>query len=71
LLNVDFWSGWRGPQNWRWGELTAKQRQEWERFDRSFVALAGIELKILSKALEQAKQDVKDDNFKAAILSMK
>jgi hypothetical protein len=64
LLNVDFWSGWRGPQNWRWGELTLEQRQEWERFDRSFVALAGIELRILSKAMEQAKKCVTDDNFK-------
>ena len=56
LINVDFWSGWQGPHKWRWGELTAKQMQEWDRFDRSYVALAGIELQILSEAMEQAKR---------------
>lgn len=56
LINVDFWSGWQGPHKWRWGELTAKQMQEWDRFDRSYVALAGIELQILSDAMEQAKR---------------
>jgi len=63
LINVRFWSGWRGPQNWRWGELTPAQREEWERFDRSFVALAGIELQILIEAMERAKKVVNCDNF--------
>ena len=63
LINVRFWSGWRGPQNWRWGELTSEQRAEWEKFDRSFVALAGIELKILAEAMKKARQTVASCNF--------
>lgn len=50
LLAVGFWWGWQGPQNWRWGELPADQRELWERHDRSFVALAGIAWNIYLQA---------------------
>jgi len=63
LINVDFWSGWRGPQNWRWGELTPAQMEEWQRFNRSFVALAGIELNILAEAMAEAKKCVPEARF--------
>ena len=63
IINVDFWWGWRGPQNWRWGELTDEQNEIWERFDRSFVALAGIGLEIMNNALEDAKRDVDPARF--------
>lgn len=63
MLNVFFWRGWQGPQNWRWGELTPTQKEEWERFDRSFIALAGIEMKILAEAIQKAKGLLNDDNF--------
>lgn len=43
MLNVPWWWGWRGPQNWRWGELTPAEEQEWEAQGKSFVALAGIQ----------------------------
>jgi hypothetical protein len=58
LLEVDFWNGWRGPRHWRWGELTNEQRAEWLRHDRSFVALAAIEWKILMDAFETAKAGI-------------
>ncbi len=64
LLNIDWWSGWRGPHNWRWGELTPAQYESWLKFDRSFVALACIEMQILSEAMKQAKQSVKKSNFR-------
>ncbi len=63
MLEVDFWEGWRGPQGWRWGELTPMQRAEWEKYNRSFVALAAIEMNILMEAMEQAKSKVKPENF--------
>ena len=65
MINIDWWWGWRGPQNWRWGELTPAQYEEWERFDKSFIALAGIELKILAEAMERAKTFVDDHSFMA------
>ena len=63
LINVDFWWGWRGPQNWRWGELILSQKEEWERFDRSFVALASIEWKILMDAIENVKKFTGKNDF--------
>jgi hypothetical protein len=63
MINVDWWTGWRGPHHLRCGELTSAQQEEWERFNRSFIALAGIELKILAEAMKKAKQLVLDDNF--------
>ncbi len=56
LLNVPWWSGWHGPQRWRWGRLTAEQQAKWQQFDESFVALAAIEWEILMTAQEEAKQ---------------
>ncbi|MGI9077189.1 MAG: sulfotransferase family protein [Gemmatimonadaceae bacterium] len=58
LLNVHFWQGWGGPSRWRWGDLTSEQLEEWERHDRSFVALAGIQWKILMDAMERAKEKI-------------
>ena len=55
LLKVDWWWGWRGPSVWRWGELSPEHRSEWERSGKSFVALAGIQWKILMDAAEVAK----------------
>jgi hypothetical protein len=63
LINRKWWWGWRGPQNWRWGELTPSQREEWEKYNRSFIALAGIEWKILMDALEESKRFIDTDNF--------
>ena len=63
MLNVDWWWGWRGPQNWRWGELTQAQQQEWEAHDRSFVALAAIEWKLLMDAFEQASESVDPGSY--------
>jgi hypothetical protein len=63
LLNVYFWSGWRGPANWRWGELTPAQKEKWEKYDRSFVALAAIEWDILMSAQEEAKRRIPSDDI--------
>jgi len=63
MLNVDWWWGWRGPQNWRWGELAPAQQEEWERHDRSFVALAAIEWKLLMDAFEEARLCVDQDQY--------
>jgi len=58
LLNVPWWSGWRGPANWRWGELTPSYRAKWEKYGQSFVVLAGIEWEILTAAYESAKKGI-------------
>lgn len=63
LINVPFWRGWRGPQNWRWGELTPSHKAEWEKYNRSFIVLASIQWKLLMDSMEKAKQYVASDNF--------
>ncbi len=55
FMNVPWWCGWSGPQNWRWGELSPEHDAEWRAHDRSFVALAGIQWKIFMDAVEAAK----------------
>lgn len=58
FLKVDWWRGWRGPSGWLFGDLTPEQAAEWQRHDRSFVALAGIQWKILMDAMDSARQSV-------------
>jgi hypothetical protein len=63
FMSVDWWLGWQGPQNWRYGELSAEHAAEWERHDRSFVALAAIQWKIIIRSVEEGRQHVDDSNF--------
>lgn len=63
LLQVDFWRGWHGPQNWRFGELSSHNQQLWEKFDRSFVALAGICWRILVNSVEEARDQAEPGRF--------
>lgn len=58
FLKVEWWRGWRGPSGWLFGDLTPEQTAEWQRHDRSFVALAGIQWKILMDAMDAARQSV-------------
>lgn len=54
FLAVPWWLGWQGPQNWRWGLLPPPYAEEWDRHDRSFVALAAIQWKLYLDAYEAA-----------------
>lgn len=63
FLAMPWWQGWQGPAQWQWGDLTAEQRAEWERHDRSFLALAGIQWKILMDAFELARQQLSPTDF--------
>ncbi|MGH7509225.1 MAG: sulfotransferase family protein [Gemmatimonadales bacterium] len=56
LLHVNFWRGWMGPQSWRAGLLSAEDQAVWESYDRSFVALAGLEWRIQMRAIEAARR---------------
>lgn len=58
LLAVDFWRGWHSPAQWRWGVLSPEHQAEWERHGKSFVALAGIQWKLLMGATAEASARV-------------
>ncbi|HKU69674.1 MAG TPA: sulfotransferase [Burkholderiales bacterium] len=61
LMRVSFWQGWHGPDGWGLGPLSAEQNERWQRYDRSFAALAGLEWEILMDAYERAKRLVHPD----------
>jgi len=63
LLHVHFWRGWYGPQGWRSGMLSPEDQATWESYDRSFVALAGIEWQIQMRAMEAARRAVDPARF--------
>lgn len=58
FLNVYFWPGWKGPQHLLMGELSSGQKAELERFNHSFVALAGMQLVAHMDAFHEAKATI-------------
>ena len=58
LVHVDFWRGWQGPQGWRAGLLSPEDQMLWEQYNRSFVALAGLEWKIQMRAFQAAQKSI-------------
>lgn len=63
LLSVDYWLGWRGPENWRHGPLPPELEAVWERHDRSFAALAGIAWILLTRSVAEASRGLPEDAF--------
>jgi hypothetical protein len=63
LLHVDFWPGWRGPQSWGAGLLSAEDQAVWENHDRSFLALAALQWKIRMRAIEAARQALDPERY--------
>jgi hypothetical protein len=63
LLHVNFWRGWYGPQGWRAGLLSPEDHAAWESYDRSFVALAGLEWRIQMRAMEAAVGNMDRSRF--------
>lgn len=62
-LQMGWWDGYRGPENWYLGPLSATDREAWEQSGRSFVVLAGLGWKILIEALEAARASVANENW--------
>lgn len=47
LLQQPWWRGWQGPEQWRWGPLSAEDQETWEASDRSFAVLAALQWRML------------------------
>jgi hypothetical protein len=63
VLHVDFWRGWRGPQGWNAGMLSPADQAVWDGTNRSFVALAGIQWQLRTRAMEAARQKIDPADF--------
>jgi hypothetical protein len=53
-LQMPWWTGWRGPSAWTWGPLPPAYEEIWESSGRSFVALAGLNWRVLIDAFTAA-----------------
>ncbi len=62
-LQMKWWGGYEGPQNWLWGELSEADRQEWLENDKSFVTLAGISWRILMESYENQKNALGSEHY--------
>jgi hypothetical protein len=54
-LQMGWWDGWRGPENWYLGPLPAPLRAEWEASGRSFPVLAALGWRMLMEAFARAR----------------
>lgn len=62
-LQMPWWGGYRGPENWLWGELTEPYRTEWLEHERSYVRLAAIAWKLLLDSYESAARELPPERY--------
>nr|MDT0658533.1 sulfotransferase [Micromonospora sp. DSM 115978] len=54
-LQMGWWDGWRGPENWLFGPLPDELRAEWEESGRSFPVLAALGWRMLMASFVDAR----------------
>lgn len=54
-LQMPWWRGFGGPENWQWGPLPPELASQWEDADRSFAVLAGLLWRMLMDAYDVAR----------------
>ena len=62
-INEWQWRGWYGPHSWRYGPLSPEDQAAWEASERSFIALAGIQWRLHTRAIETARAGVDPDRY--------
>ena len=62
-LQMEWWQGHRGPEEWLFGPLPDQYEAEWEASRRSFVLLAGLAWKILIDAFEAARLELAPEHW--------
>lgn len=60
---TSWWKGWAGPQNWQWGLLSEEQLETWEQYERSYLALAGIQWRMLTEEIERSAKHLGPDRY--------
>ena len=63
LLQMPWWRGYRGLDEWGWGPLPERYEKEWDAADRSFPVLAAIEWKLLMDEFDAARQAIPADRW--------
>ena len=62
-INEWQWRGWYGPASWRYGPLSPEDQAAWEASGRSFIALAGIQWRMHTRAIESARARIDPARF--------
>lgn len=62
-LQMPWWGGYRGPENWLWGNLSPEMEAEWHASGRSFPVLAALSWKVLMTAFEHAEAALPPGNY--------
>jgi len=62
-LQMPWWGGYRGPENWLWGELPTAYEEEWRDSGRSFCRLAAIGWKILMDAFGEVETTIPPERY--------
>ena len=63
LVRRPWWRGYQGPNAWQFGPLSDEHQKEWDASGRSFIALAGLQWKILMDAFEDARAALPDESW--------
>lgn len=63
LLKTDYFEGWRGDHDWRWGSLPDDLRKRWEKSSKSFAVLAGLQWVLLTRDIEENGKKLGKDRF--------
>ena len=62
-LQMPWWNGYRGPDNWLWGELTEEEEELWRESNRQFNVLAALSWKKLMYAFEKSRKLINPDQY--------
>jgi len=62
-LQMKWWGGYEGPENWFWGALTEDQKQEWQNSNYSFATLAGLSWKILADSYDKSSTMLDQERY--------
>lgn len=62
FLQMDWWTGFQGPEKWYLGELKGRHRAQWDDSERSFLTLAGIAWDVLVASIEDDAEGIGADS---------
>lgn len=62
-LQMPWWTGYQGPEQWLWGPLNESESQVWRAHNESFVALAGLCWLKLIASYEQSTQVLPSEQY--------
>lgn len=62
-LQMDWWLGHRGPDQWHFGPLPPDLQFMWEESDRSFPVLAALGWRLLMASYDEARAQVPEDSW--------